>query len=102
VAAFDADPAKIGSVVEGVAVCGLDRLPELARQHRIRLGLVAVPGAAAQSVADCLVAAGIEGILNFAPTTLSLPEHVSQVGVDLAIQLEQLSFAVQSRSGERA
>jgi len=56
-----------------------------------------VPASAAQGVADRLVAAGIEGIVNFAPVTISLPEHVRQVGVDLAIELEQLSFAVVSR-----
>ena len=48
-------------------------------------------------MADALVAAGIEGILNFAPVTLSLPETVEIIGVDLAIELEQLSFAVVRR-----
>ena len=52
---------------------------------------------AAQSVADQLVAAGIEGIVNFAPVTINLPDHVSQVGVDLAIELEQISFTVAKR-----
>ena len=60
----------------------------------MRLAIIAVPAAAAQKVAEALVAAGIEGILNFAPVTLSLPRHVPTVGVDLAIELEQLSFAV--------
>ena len=45
-------------------------------------------------VADRLIAAGVEGVLNFAPVTISLAEHVSQIGVDLAIELEQLSFSV--------
>ena len=63
-------------------------------EHNIRLAIIAVPGAAAQKVADALVAAGIDGILNFAPVTLNLPKHVQTVGVDLAIELEQLSFAV--------
>ena len=52
------------------------------------------PSASAQKVADALVAAGIEGILNFAPVTLALPKQVQTVGVDLAIELEQLSFSV--------
>jgi redox-sensing transcriptional repressor len=97
VAAFDADPAKAGSSIEGVPVHHLDRLSEVAEANRIRLAMIAVPAAAAQGVADRLVAAGVEGILNFAPVTLALPEHVSLVGVDLAIELEQLSFAVMSR-----
>jgi redox-sensing transcriptional repressor len=45
-------------------------------------------------VADALVSAGVEGILNFAPVTITLPPGVNLVGVDLAIELEQLTFAV--------
>ena len=60
----------------------------------IKLALIAVPALAAQEVADRLVDAGIEGLLNFAPVTITLPDHVQTVGVDLAIELEQLSFAV--------
>jgi redox-sensing transcriptional repressor len=55
---------------------------------------LAVPAAAAQGVTDELFASGILGILNFAPVTLSLPKSVSLVGVDLAMELEQLAFAV--------
>ena len=66
-------------------------------QHRIKLAMIVVPAPAAQAVADRLVAAGVEGIVNFAPVTILLPEHVSHVGVDLAIELEQLSFAVVNR-----
>lgn len=94
VAAFDVDPAKVGKAVDGVPVFHLDDIGRISKQHHIRLAIVAVPSAAAQKVADALVAAGIEGILNFAPVTLSLPKQVRTVGVDLAIELEQLSFAV--------
>ena len=59
--------------------------------------MIVVPAASAQAVADKLVAAGVEGIVNFAPVTITLPEGVTQVGVDLAIELEQLSFAVARR-----
>ncbi len=96
-AAFDTDRAKIGTTIEGLEVLHLDRLPEVTRDHKIRLGLIAVPAAAAQEVADRFVAAGVDGILNFAPTTIVLPTHVTHVGVDLAIELEQLSFALASR-----
>lgn len=98
VAAFDIDPAKQCSSIEGVPVYSFDRLAQIVQEHSIKLAIVAVPAAAAQGVADRLVEAGIEGILNFAPVTLSLPEGVSSVGVDLAIELEQLSFAVTNRS----
>ena len=99
VAAFDTDSGKVGSQIEGVEVFHVDRLAEVARAHRLRLGVIAVPAAAAQKAADLLVAHGIEGILNFAPVTLALPDHVRRVGVDLAIELEQLTFAVANRLG---
>ena len=97
VAAFDIDPQRVGTEFDGVRVYHLDELPGVAAQHGIKLGLVAVPAAAAQAVADRLCAAGVEGIVNFAPVTITLPEGVRQVGVDLAIELEQLSFAVVNR-----
>lgn len=98
IAAFDTDASKIGSQIEGVPVYHLDRLPEVAATKHIRLAIIAVPASAAQTAADRLVAVGVEGILNFAPVTINLPEHVSQVGVDLAIELEQLSFSVANRN----
>ena len=63
----------------------------------IKLGVIAVPATAAQEVAQQLVEAGMEGILNFAPVTLNLEEDVGIVSVDLAIELEQLTFAVVNR-----
>jgi redox-sensing transcriptional repressor len=93
-AAFDVDPAKIGKSFEGIPVYHLDDCAQVAKQQQIRLAIIAVPSPQAQGVADALVAAGIEGILNFAPVTLNLPKHVRTVGVDLAIELEQLSFSV--------
>lgn len=97
VAAFDVDPAKVGTKVSGVEVFPLERLAEIAKERGVKLGMIAVPASAAQWVADQLVAAGIEGIVNFAPVTINLPNHVSLVGVDLAIELEQISFAVVNR-----
>jgi len=94
VAAFDTDPAKIGKTVEGIQIFELDEVERIAKERSIRLAIIAVPGPAAQKVADVLVAAGIEGILNFAPVTLNLPKQVQTIGVDLAIELEQLAFAV--------
>src|SRR5438067_143767 len=62
---------------------------------RAELGVVTVPSESAQAVADALAAAGVRGILNFAPVVLRLPGHVSLVSVDLTVQLEQLAFLVQ-------
>src|SRR5262245_37860461 len=93
-AAFDVDPNTIGSSIEGVRVYKLEKLAEVVREQHIKLGMIVVPAAAAQTVADKLVAAGVEGIVNFAPVTIALPATVTLVGVDLAMELEQLSFAV--------
>jgi redox-sensing transcriptional repressor len=69
-------------------------LPEVIATTKAELAVVAVPAENAQLVADALVAAGIKGILNFAPTMLKLPPHVRLIAVDLAVQLEQLAFLV--------
>jgi len=95
-AAFDADPAKVGQTIQGIRVQPLDELASTIREKDIRLGMIVVPADRAQEAADRLVAAGIEGIVNFAPVTLALPPHVQNVGVDLAIELEQLTFSVTS------
>ena len=96
-AAFDADPSKVGQTIQGICVRHIDDLPEVVRSKAIRLGMIVVPVEHAQSVADQLLAAGIEGIVNFAPVTLNLPPQIQLVAVDLAIELEQLSFAVTNR-----
>jgi redox-sensing transcriptional repressor len=102
VAAFDSDPAKVGTMVEGIEILAIDRLPQIVAERTIDLGLIAVPGPFAQAAADQLVAAGVGGIVNFAPVTLALPEGVSQVGVDLARELEQVAFAVANRLRSQA
>ncbi len=94
VAGFDIDPNKIGRQIHSVPVFDLQLLQQTVQSEAIRLAILAVPAAVAQEVADRLVAAGIHGIMNFTPVTISLPTSVSIVAVDLAIELEQLSFAV--------
>jgi redox-sensing transcriptional repressor len=83
--------------VQGIRIQHIDELPEVVKSKGIRLGMIVVPAERAQEAADRLVVAGIEGIVNFAPVTLTLPPHVQIVSVDLAIELEQLSFAVTSK-----
>ena len=93
--AFDVKKGIVGSEIEGIEVQHLDELTEeLCQEHGIHLGILAVPAVAAEKVVDRLVKAGITGILNFAPVTLNLSKSVTVAGVDLAIELEQLSFAV--------
>jgi len=98
VAAFDADSTKVGGRIEGIAVYSIDDLEKIVRRERIRLGMITVPAGAAQQVAERLARSGVEGIVNFAPVTLVEPAGICVVGVDLAIELEQLSFAVVSRN----
>ena len=95
VALFDADPAKMGQRLEGLTVRSVEQMPAVIEATGAELGLLAVPAEAAQQVANALVAAGIRGVLNFAPTAVRLPPTVSLVSVDLAVQLEQLAFLVQ-------
>jgi redox-sensing transcriptional repressor len=92
---FDADASKVGQVFEGLTVEPVAKLGERVAALRAELGVITVPGEVAQGVADAMAAAGIRGILNFAPVVLRLPPHVRLVTVDLAIQLEQLAFLVQ-------
>jgi redox-sensing transcriptional repressor len=101
VAAFDRDPNVIGKQVEGVPVYDPAKLGAVVRQQKIQLGLITVPAGEAQQVADQLVAAGILGIVNFAPVALSLPEKIGLVGVDLTTELEQLAFSVANRTASR-
>ncbi len=98
VAAFDTDPQIVGSSVEGTEVLHLDQLDDVLTANSVELAMVAVPAAYAQAVADRLVAGGVGGIVNFAPVTLSVPDGISKVGVDLARELEQVTFAVANRS----
>lgn len=95
VAAFDRDAAKVGHEVplsNGVIVQPMRNLPAIAKTQAIRLGILAVPAAAAQEAAEGMVQAGIRGILNFAPVTLQVPPSVAVSSVDIGVHLEQLSF----------
>jgi redox-sensing transcriptional repressor len=91
-ALVDVDGSKLGRRVAGLEVEGLDALARLVAERDIAVGIIATPAAAAQSVADSLVAAGVRSILNFAPAVVSVPESVSLRKVDLAIELQILSF----------
>ena len=95
----DASPSVVGTDVHGVTVRHIDDLPLIAAEHGISIGIIATPAAAAQDVADRLVAAGVSSILNFAPTVISVPDEVSLRKVDLAVELQILSFYQQRRAG---
>jgi redox-sensing transcriptional repressor len=94
VAVFDNDPAKIGKKNGTFVIQPLTELRETVQKHAIRLAIMAVTADSAQDVADQLVDAGIRGLLNFAPVSITVPQDVALNAVDLAVQLEQLSFQV--------
>ncbi len=92
VAIFDADAAKAGRKIGDLPIRSDHDIASVVADLQIRVAMLAVPVAAAQSVADQLVTVGIKGILNFAPVALNVPGDVVVQSVDLALQLEQLSF----------
>jgi redox-sensing transcriptional repressor len=91
-ALFDADPRRVGEVINGLMVRDIADLAEVVAAEEISIAVIATPAHAAQAVADLLVAAGVTSILNFAPCVLTVPEGVDVRKVDLAIELQILSF----------
>lgn len=98
-ALVDADPDKVGEVVHGVEVRGIDQLNDLVAELGHVIGVIATPAHAAQEVADRLATAGVTSVLNFAPAIISVPDGVSLRKVDLAVELQILSFYQQRREG---
>jgi redox-sensing transcriptional repressor len=92
VALFDADANRIGEQINGLGVRHIDDLAAVVAAEAIAIAVIATPVHAAQRVADLLVCAGVTSILNFAPCVLSVPEGVHVRKVDLAIELQILSF----------
>jgi redox-sensing transcriptional repressor len=91
-ALVDADPEKIGRRIGELVVEDLEDLAQVVEDRAIAIGIVATPAAAAQEVADRLVDAGVRSILNFAAAVVTVPSHVSLRKVDLATELQILSF----------
>lgn len=89
---FDIDPAKVGTSVAGIEVRHLDDLADAVNRHQIAVGVITTPANAAQGAADALVAAGVSSILNFTAHPVSAPGTVVVRRVDLATELQILSF----------
>ncbi|HHY42517.1 MAG TPA: redox-sensing transcriptional repressor Rex [Thermoanaerobacterales bacterium] len=89
---FDNDPKKIGKKIANIDIYSLDLLEEKVKELNIVLGIIAVPAPAAQDVADKLVNAGIRGIINFAPVNITVKQNIFVRRVDLAAQLEYLTY----------
>ena len=95
IAGFDSDLRRKRSKDLRQPIYAMDRIAELVRERGVRMAILTVPPASAQEVANELVAAGITGILNFAPVTLEVPEEVVVNNVNLAMELENLCYFVQ-------
>ena len=102
VAAFDSDPQKVNRTISGCPCYGTDELPGFAARHGIRMGIVTVPAAAAQAMADLLVRSGIRGILNFAPAMLRAPANVYIEHLDMTMALEKVAYFARQASQREA
>jgi redox-sensing transcriptional repressor len=96
---LDADPARVGEELAGMTVRNTDDLAQVVREGDVSIGVIATPAEAGQEVCDALVAAGVTSILNFAPTVLQVPDGVDLRKVDLALELQILSFHEHRKSG---
>ena len=94
-AAFDSDPLRVRDAEIKQPIHGMEELPELVKSQHVKMAILAVPATSAQEVANQLTQAGITGILNFSPIVLSVPEEVMVNNVNLAIELENLSYFIQ-------
>lgn len=95
VAAFDLEVTKTRARMLGVKVLPMTRLGEFVIEHGVKMAILTVPAIVAQEVTNVLVNSGILAILNFAPIILQVPDKVVVNNVDLAIELENLSYFIQ-------
>jgi len=93
VAAFDLAP-KARTSDSGIQILAMDQLTPFIRMHHVKMAILTVPASAAQSVANTIVEAGIQAVLNFSPTVLDVPDNVVVNSVDLAVELENLSYFI--------
>ena len=91
-ALIDADPSRIGTTIRGLVVRDIADLGQIVAEEQIAIAVLATPASVAQDVCDQLVDAGVTSILNFAPVVITVPEHVDVRKVDLAAELQILSF----------
>jgi redox-sensing transcriptional repressor len=100
IAVYDNDPAKIGAVMPGLPVRDISSLERDAAREHPDIAVLTVPADRAQETADRAVHAGITGILNFAPTRIRVPRGVTVQGVNMATELEVLSYALAKEKGK--
>lgn len=91
-AAFDLAPRKLPQVT--VPVLPMSDMAEFIRENNVKMAILTVPAHSAQTVVNEIVEDGIQAILNFSPTVLDVPDHVVVNSVDLAVELENLSYFI--------
>lgn len=96
-AAYDTNGEKVGKNLEGIPIRDIGQLEKDVHREAPDIAVVAVPSEAAQSVVDRVVRAGIKAVLNFAPTQIQVPPDVTVKTVNMAMELEGLSFALTNR-----
>jgi redox-sensing transcriptional repressor len=96
-AVYDADPARIGTTVDGTVVRSVELLERDLAAEDADIAIIGTPAAAAQGVAERLARCGVRALLNFAPVTLRVPPGVTVSNVNMALELEALSFALNAR-----
>lgn len=96
-AIYDNDPAKIGRAVDGLTIRSLDSLLADVEVAAADIAVIAVPASAAQVIANIVVEAGIKAIMSFAPRRLTVPDNIPVKMVNMAMELEGLSFALANR-----
>jgi redox-sensing transcriptional repressor len=95
IAAFDADMERPRDKKIKQPIYPMEKLPAFVRERGVKMAVLTVPAATAQEVANGLIDCGVAGILNFAPIVLTVPEDVMVNNVNLAIELENLSYFIQ-------
>ncbi len=99
---FDTNPKLVGLEIRGMPIRDLDEMETVCLQEKIKIGVVTVPASVAQATADRLVACGVIGLFNFAPTDLRVPPYVALRNERITVGIMALSFKVKCLAQARA
>jgi redox-sensing transcriptional repressor len=94
IAAFDRYPDNVRGRMEDIPLYGMEEMQQFVASETVKMAILAVPASHAQEVANVLVDSGVQAILNFSPTVLQVPDQVTVNSVDLALELESLSYFI--------
>jgi redox-sensing transcriptional repressor len=101
-ALFDADPSKVGTKLNNVAVHHFSEIPQVVKDLGIMVAIVAVPASHAQDVVNLLVQAGVQAILNYAPINIQVPEGVRTRHLDPVVALQSMTYYLESETNSRS